>query len=215
MSEISQIAIIGVGNVGGNLGVRLAHSGFPLRFGVKPDKDIHDLLARCDGKAKATSVAEAAAWADVIFLAVPYTAVVEVAKSAGDLKGKVLVDCSNPVAMSGTGPTLVANPAGSVTAMLAKAVPTARVVKAFNTFGAEFHLDPMIGGIPADVYMAGDDAAAKATVASIANRAGFAAIDAGPLRNAALLESLAILWIHLASKGNQGRHIAFKLLKRG
>lgn len=66
-----------------------------------------------------------------------------------------------------------------------------------------------------DVPLASDDAEAKALVSSIATKVGFTPIDAGPLRNAALLESLAVLWIHLAMKGGQGRHVAFKLLKRG
>jgi hypothetical protein len=66
-----------------------------------------------------------------------------------------------------------------------------------------------------DVQLASDDTEAKALVSAIATKAGFTPMDVGLLRNAALLESLAVLWIHLAMKGGQGRHVAFKLLKRG
>jgi predicted dinucleotide-binding enzyme len=132
----------------------------------------------------------------------------------GDISGKVLVDCNNPLKWD-DGPVHTPPPEGSLTAALAKAFPMARVLKGFSTFGAEFHLDPKLGSTNIDVQLAGDDAEAKALVSSIASRAGFTPVDAGPLRNAALLESLAILWIHLAMRGGHGREIGFKLLKRG
>ncbi len=210
-----KIGIIGAGNVGGNLGIRLARHGYPVRFGVRPGADVKETLDACEGRAEATSIADAAAWADVLFLAVPHAAAVNAAREAGPLAGKVLVDCTNPVSWSADGPTLAPMPEGSTAAALTRALPQARVVKGFNTFGAEFHLDPALAGTSVDVYLAGDDAGAKQLVGGIASRAGFTPVDSGPLRNAALLENLAVLWIHLAVKGGQGRHVAFKLLKRG
>lgn len=209
------IGIIGAGNVGGNLGIRLAKSGYTVRFGVRPGADVKEVLEQCEGRAQAASIPDVAAWADVLFLAVPAPAAVPAVREAGNLSGKVVVDCTNPVGFGADGPTLAPVPEGSVAAALAKAAPGAKVVKAFNTFGAEFHLDPNIGGTPVDVQMASDDAGAKQTVAAIASKAGFQPVDCGPLRNAALLENLAVLWIHLAVKGGLGRHIAFKLLQRG
>ncbi|MEZ4452761.1 MAG: NAD(P)-binding domain-containing protein [Nannocystaceae bacterium] len=209
------IAIIGVGNVGGNLAVRLSERGFSVLLGVREGSDVRELLERCAPGTRATSPAEAAAAADVVFFALPAAALVEVARGLGDLSGKVLVECGNPLRWAG-GPVWNPPPAGSLAAALAEACPGARVVKGFNTFGAEFHLDPTLaGGAVIDVQLASDDADAKASVAAIAERAGFAVIDAGPLRNAALLENLAILWIHLALAGGQGREIGFKLLRRG
>jgi hypothetical protein len=213
MSDNERIAIVGSGNVGGNLGVRLSQSGYAVRFGVKGDKDVAALLDRCGGKASSSSVAEAAAWGDVIFLAVPAAAAVDAARSLGDASGKVLVDCTNPLRWS-EGPVWDPPPEGSVAQAIAAVAPGARVVKAFNTFGAEIHLDPGLGGSKADVYMAADDAGAKETLAAIAARAGFEPIDAGPLRNASVLENLAMLWIHLAMVGDNGRQWAFKGLSR-
>lgn len=213
MSEETRIAIIGTGNVGGALGERFVKSGYPVMFGTRPGGDASGALARSGGKATAGLAPEAAAWGEVVFLAVPGGVAVEVARSLGDLSGKILVDCNNPLRWEG-GPVWNPPPEGSLSAAIAKAAPGARVVKAFNTFGAEFHRDPAIGDTPVDVFLAGDDNDAKQTVSSIANRAGFSAIDAGPLRNAAALENLAILWIHLAMVGGQGRNIAFKMLKR-
>jgi hypothetical protein len=100
-------------------------------------------------------------------------------------------------------------PEGSIAAAVAAAVPTLRVVKGFNAFGAEIHQNPTTRAGPAIVPLAGDDATAKGAVARIAELAGFAPIDVGPLRNAPLLESLAVLWIHIATKGGRGREWAF------
>jgi predicted dinucleotide-binding enzyme len=184
-----------------------------VKFGVRDDKGTAELLARCQD-ASTGSVAETAAWGDVVFLAVPAPAAVELAATlASQLAGKVLVDCNNSLTWK-DGPVWAPPAEGSLTAALAKAAPAARVVKAFNTFGAEFHSDPKLASGAAQLFYAGDDAAAKKTVAEIATRAGFVPIDAGPLRNAAVLENLAILWIHLATVGGQGRDFVFNMQSR-
>lgn len=214
MSQNPRIAIVGAGNVGGNLGILLARSGYSIRFGIREGSNADEVIAQCEGKAEGSSIPEAAKWADIIILSVPANAALDAARGMGDLTGKVLVDTNNPLKWD-EGPVHTPPPEGSITAALAKAFPKARVVKAFNTFGAEFHLSPKLGSTSIDVQLAGDDAEAKALVASVATRAGFTPVDVGPLRNAAHLESLAILWIHLALKGGQGREVGFKLLKRG
>jgi predicted dinucleotide-binding enzyme len=101
-----------------------------------------------------------------------------------------------------------------MTAHLARRFPALRLVKAFNTFGAEFHDRPELGSAAADLYLASDDADARRSVAELARTMGFDPVDVGPLRNAAHLESLAILWIHLTTVGKRGREFAFKALAR-
>jgi predicted dinucleotide-binding enzyme len=200
------IAIIGTGNVGSALGGRLVASGFKVTFGARDPK-----TTEVPKGAEVATVADALRRADVVFLAVPGGAAIDALRPGGELRGKVIVDCTNRVAMTPEGPVL---PKGETNAeAIAHAFPGADVLKGFNTFGAEFHEDPRIDGKAADVYLAGSDAA-KARVSAIARKAGFEPIDCGPLRNATLLENLAILWIHLAMKGGQGRGIAFKLLRR-
>ncbi len=208
-----QIAIIGTGNVGGNLGIRLSAWGHDLRFGVRRGKDVSQLLSRCGGGARALPIEEACRDADPIFLTVPAAAAVDAVRAAGDISGQTVVDCANPVAFR-DGPIWSPPPEGSITAALAQHFPGVRFVKGFSTFGAEFHLDPTLDGTGIDVQLAGDDPAAKEMVAGLAQAAGFTPIDAGPLRNAALLEALAVLWIHLAVVGGQGRQVGFKLLRR-
>jgi len=143
---------------------------------------------------------------------VPGGVAVEAATALGDLTGKVLVDCTNPIRWD-QGPVWAPPAEGSNAAALAKALPGVAVVKAFSTFGAEFHADPSLSEGPVDVQLAGD-AEGRSRVADLARHAGFCPIDAGPLRNAAVLENLAVLWIHLATVGGHGREVAFKLLSR-
>ena len=206
-----KIGIVGAGNVGGNLGVRLAQSGLAVRFGLKDGKDAAALLARAGAGATAGTVEEAVASADVVFLAVPGNVAVDVARSlAAQLAGKVVVDCNNALTWK-DGPVWAPPAEGSLAQAIAKAAPGAKVVKAFNTFGAEHHLDPMVTGAPATVFMAGDDVAAKKAVADIATKAGFRPVDSGPLRNAGVLENVAILWIHLAMAAGHGRRFVINV----
>lgn len=212
------IAMIGVGQVGANLGRRLAEHDFDVLFGIRKGKDakgkdVEDLLASCGGRAKALPVKDAAEQADVIFLALPAGAAVDSLEGAA-VSGKVVVDCTNPLTWD-DGPVWAPPAEGSVTAALAATYPEAHHVKAFNTFGAELHRDPALaGGHTCDLPMAGDDPAAKQAVDKIGTAIGFAPVDAGPLRNAATLENLAVLWIHLALQSGLGREFAFKIIDR-
>jgi NADPH-dependent F420 reductase len=217
MTETPKVAIIGTGNVGAALGRRFASSGCEVWFGARGDKDLSrliDEIARAGGTAKVAPPEVAAAQARVLFLAVPDTAALPVATSLGSLVDKILVDCTNPVRWSG-GPIWAPPSDGSVAQALANALPGCRVVKAFNGFGAEFHGEPKLpGDVGVSVFMAGDDPDAKAEVARLAEQAGFWPIDAGLLRNAGLLENVAVLWIHLAVTAKRGRNIALQLMQR-
>ena len=218
MSERPRIAIIGMGNVGAGLGRTLARAGYELRFGVRPGNDISSVLEELRSTGATVSAAspmEAARGAKLVFLGVPAAAAVEAVASLGDLGDAIVVDCTNPVRWDG-GPVWAPPAEGSITQAIAKACPRVRVVKAFNGFGAEFHANPELPGIDrgVTVFIAGDDVEAKQTVASVAEAAGFSPVDAGPLRNAGVLENAAVLWIHLATVGGLGREIALQLLRR-
>src|SRR5262245_7689462 len=96
MSTSTRIAVIGAGNVGGNLGVRFSKAGFPVQFGMRAGSAKQSPLERCGEGATVAEPAAAAAWGDVVFLAVPGSVAVEVARSlAATLEGKVVVDCNN------------------------------------------------------------------------------------------------------------------------
>jgi predicted dinucleotide-binding enzyme len=178
------------------------------------DDKVKALLAKTKGATTGTPE-EAAAWGEIVFLAVPGSVAVDVAKSlAKQLEGKIVVDCNNSLTWK-DGPVWAPTPEGSLTQTIAKAAPGARVIKGFNTFGAEFHADPNHAGTPAQVFYAGDDAEAKKTFAEVATKGGWRPVDAGPLRNAPVLENLAILWIDQALVRGQGRDWTFVQQKKG
>jgi predicted dinucleotide-binding enzyme len=157
-------------------------------------------------------VAQAAASAEVVVLATPFDAAEAALRSAGDLSGKIVIDCTNPLTRDVSALTIGhTTSAGETVAALAGA---ARVVKALNTTGAGNMLDPRYGAEAATMFICGDDAAAKATVTDLVKTLGFDVVDAGPLRQARLLEPLAMLWISLAYAQGQGPNIAFRLMRR-
>ncbi|HEY7544107.1 MAG TPA: NADPH-dependent F420 reductase [Blastocatellia bacterium] len=207
-----KIAIIGSGNVGGSLGRVWAAKGHEIAFGARdPNSEKAKALASTTG-AQVLNIADAARDAEVVVLATPWEATAQAIEQAGDLAGKIIIDCTNPLLSDLSGLSIGhTDSAGETVARLAKG---ARVVKAFNTTGAGNMLDPRYGDQAADMFICGDDEDAKRVVAGLAQEAGFEAVDAGPLSNARLLEPMAMLWIFLALKKGWGTNFAFKLLRR-
>ena len=123
------------------------------------------------------------------------------------LEGKVVIDASNPLTWEG-GPVHTP-PSGhsSGGAHLQSLMPEVRVVKAFNTFGAEHSVRTADAERPLDHLIAGDNSEAKETVSELLRSMNMRPIDLGPLRNAATLEHLAVAWIHLAMPAGWGRNI--------
>ncbi len=207
------IGIIGAGSVGSSIGRAVAQAGHPVRFGVRDSQRYAQLPEACGGDTQLATPAQAAVWAEILILAVPFVAVPSAVTGLGALTGKILVDATNRIGFDAAGPTVLPMSGfASGAEALQMLLPAARVVKAFNTFGAETSLDPMIEGQALDLHLAGDDPQAKAQVAVLAGDLGFRPVDCGPLRNAALLEHMAALWVHLAVKGGYGRKIGFRLL---
>jgi NADPH-dependent F420 reductase len=208
-----KVGIVGIGNVGGALARNLVRNGVEVLIASRKPDEAKAEAEKLGAKAKAVLLAELGPSAELLMLATPANGTEAALESVGNIDGKIIVDCSNPLTWQ-DGPVSAAPAEGSQAARLQARFPKARVVKAFNTFGAEFHERPELGTTRADLYYAGDDAAAKAAVAELAKKMGFEPIDVGPMRNARHLESLAILWIHLALVGGKGREVAFKLLGR-
>jgi 8-hydroxy-5-deazaflavin:NADPH oxidoreductase len=202
-----KIGIIGAGTVGSSLGTAWAKNGHTIMYGVRdPDSDKARKAVSTSGAVLIGTLAEAAVFGEVIVLSVPWTALPETLAVLGDLGGKILVDVVNAFS-----PPSVEN--GSVGHDVAAWAQNARVVKAFNTMGAETMSNPDFNGEKATAFIAGDDAEAKKTVIQLAHDIGLDGIDAGPLANSVYLESMTKLWAFLARSG-LGRDIAFKLIRR-
>jgi hypothetical protein len=132
---------------------------------------------------------------DVVIFTVPFGVVDQVVKQNKHLNGKIIVDATNPLNATYDG---LATPADSSAAEeIARLLPEARIVKAFNTTFAGTLAAGEVAGQPLDVFIAGDDAKAKGTVAKLVEAGGLNAIDAGPLQRARQLEALAFLGIQL------------------
>jgi predicted dinucleotide-binding enzyme len=211
---IRNITIAGAGNVGSALAGNLIRHGFDVQLAASELASARKAAAALGEHARAVDLAALGDGVDAVFLAVPADAAPAVLEAARGLPaGTIVVDCTNPLRWE-DGPVHTPPPEGSMAAHLARRFPALRLIKAFNTFGAEFHDRPALGAVAADLYVAGDDAGAKRSLGELARTLGYDPVDVGPLRNAAHLESLAILWIHLATVGKRGREFAFKTISR-
>jgi 8-hydroxy-5-deazaflavin:NADPH oxidoreductase len=136
---------------------------------------------------------------DIVVLAVPYPAVSDVIAKRGDqLAGKIVVDITNPLNFE-TFDSLVVPADSSAAAEIAAALPSSRVLKAFNTTLAGTLAAGTVGPLTTTVLIAGDDADAKSTLANVVTSGGLNAIDAGPLKRARELEAVGFLQLTLAA----------------
>ncbi|MET8113972.1 NADPH-dependent F420 reductase [Streptomyces prasinus] len=200
------VTIAGAGNMARGIGTRTLAGGHTLRLYDRTRTKADELaasLGRAASGADVVAVDEGAvADSDVVVLALPYPAGRDVTAAwAGALAGKVVVDISNPVDFS-TFDSLVVEPGTSAAEQIAAAAPGARVVKAFNTTFAGPLVTGEVAGRPLDVFVAGDDDAAKRTVSELVSSAGMRPLDMGPLRRARELEGFQFL--HMASQERLG-----------
>jgi NADPH-dependent F420 reductase len=209
-----KVAILGTGSVGSALGSRWAKAGHAVAFGSRhpQSEKVLEVVEKCGAGARAGSPAEAVADAEVILLAVPWGVARETLDELGDLRGRPVIDCTNPLLPDLSGIEL--GHSTSAAEQIAAAAPSARVVKAFNTASVRVMNDPKFGDYQATMFYCGDDAAAKAVVRQLIADIGFDPVDAGPLTSARHLEPLAMLYIHLAFKQGWGSNCAFKVMKR-
>ena len=206
------VTIIGTGNMARGLGKRLIAGGHTVTVLGKRTEDAEAVVddIGANGSAKAGSTGDAIT-DDVVMLAVYYPDAKAAVEQYGDgLSGKVVIDITNPVNESFDG--LVTPPDGSAAQELARSATGARLVKAFNTTFAGTLNDGRVAGQPLDVFIAGDDEDAKATVATLARDGGMNPIDAGPLKRARELEAMGLLHMTLQGSLGTGFASAIKLL---
>jgi hypothetical protein len=210
------VTIVGAGRLAEGVAVRVLAGGHRLRITDSvPGKADALAAALAAGGGVATgvhdtssslsvseSVGAAIAGADIVVLALPYPEGRVVARDQGAaLAGVTVVDTCNPVDFS-TFDSLLTSPGMSAAEEIAAANPSARVVKAFNTTFASALVAGWVGGLPVDVFLAGDDARAKAQVAALIRDGGMRPVDTGPLRRARELEAFQLL--HMTLQGPLG-----------
>jgi predicted dinucleotide-binding enzyme len=203
------ITIVGSGSVGRALGGAWRKAGHPVTFASRDPKGAKAAALTKEGFAVAPR--GEAGRADVIVLAVPWSGIEATMQALGDLSGKVVIDCTDPL-KAARELALGFNDSGGET--VARLSPTARVVKAFSTTGADNMSNSKYPGGKLMMAVAGDDAAAKKTVMGLASDLGFEPVDTGPLTMCRYLEPLAMIWINLAYAQGMGREFGFALLRR-
>lgn len=208
------IAILGTGNVGAVLGTHWAGAGHRVVFGSRDPlaARVQEMICRVNPAMCAEPHHVSVQNADVVVLALPWQEAQGVLEKLGDLRGRVLIDCTNPLKPDLSG--LETDYGHSAAEQIARWALNARVVKAFNTAGTKVMKDPQFGDQKATMFYCGDDAEAKAVVHQLVAEVGFDPVDAGPLTSARYLEPLAMLYIHLAFKQGWGSNCAFKIMKR-
>ena len=201
-----KVAIIGTGNMGAGLAATLAVAGHEVSIGARDLVKAAALADKIGHGAVGGGIAAAAKLADVVILALPFGAAAEAIKLAEDLAGKIVVDISNPI--SADFKELVIGHTTSAAEEIQKLAPQARVVKAFNTIFAQLLAPGSRQGKSLQVFVAGDDASAKAAVSELAKSAGFEAVEAGPLTNSRFLEPIGEMNIHFGYFLGKGPAVA-------
>jgi 8-hydroxy-5-deazaflavin:NADPH oxidoreductase len=199
-----KIGILGTGTVGATIGARLVSLGHEVRMGARSEKNEKAAAwaGKAGGAASFGTFSSAAAHGEIVFNCVVGTAALDALRAAGseNLGDKVLVDVSNPLVFApGKPPTLLFAGNDSLGEQIQAAFPRARVVKTLNTITASVMVDPGRVAGDHDVFLSGNDPAAKARVSEILTSwFGWKnVIDLGDITAARGMEAYVLFWVRL------------------
>lgn len=203
-----RVAIIGIGKVGTAIARGLKGKGHDLTLGSRQPEDAGLQAIAAETAAGVGLPADAARTAEVVIIALPWGVAEAAVKALGDLTGKTVIDCMNPLGMVNGTFGLTVGHTTSGAELLQAWLPGAQVVKTLNQVGAEIMArNDHLPHRPA-MFMAGDNDTAKARAARILTDLGFEPLDAGDLAKARLLEPFALVWINQALARGKGRNWA-------
>ena len=214
-----KIGILGTGDVGKTLANAFLATGHQVMMGSREAANEKALVwAKAAGAGTAASTgtfADAAKFSDVVVLAVSWSGAENALKLAGaeNLAGKVVIDAINPLTFGDRGPGLAIGHTDSAGEQVQRWLPAARVIKAFNSVGYAQMFKPDFPDGPPDMFICGNDDAAKKTVTEILISFGWSTIDIGGIEGARVLEPLCVLWVDYAMRAHSHSH-AFKLLRK-
>jgi predicted dinucleotide-binding enzyme len=210
-----KIGILGSGYAGQTLARAFAARGHEVRIGTRDPGKLSRWLAEAGPAASAVSVTECARWAELIIVSILGSAVEAVLRAAGAelFAGKVVIDASDPLDFSSGRAGLFVGTTDSLGERVQRWLPEARVVKALNTVFAAVMVEPTLSGGAPDMFIAGNDLAAKEVTRELLAAFGWSIIDIGDIQNARWLEALSLLWVVYHQQTGTLHH-AFKLLGR-
>lgn len=210
-----KIAFIGIGQVGSALAGQLLKLGHTVTIAARnfDSESVQTALTHYPDLDVAAPL-EAIASAEVIFLATPFAATENALVDIGELSGKILVDCTNPV-----GPNLShgLKREQSGAEFIQSLIPDTKVVKAFTIYGFENFENsvyPGYGDLKPAMFIAGNDTLAKQVVAGLCEEMGWEPVDTGNLAMSLHLEHLALLWIKMARVQGLGSNFVWARLQR-
>lgn len=212
-----KVGILGSGVVGQTLASGFLKKNHQTMIGTQHEEKLNDWLEKNKG-AKVGSFAETAAFGDIIVLAVKGTVAKEALKMAGaeNIRNKTIIDATNPIAdappVNGV-LKFFTSLDNSLMEQLQSAHPDANFVKAFNSIGSAFMVNPDFDGVKPTMFICGNDEKAKKDVSGILDQFGFEVEDMGKVEAARAIEPLCILWCIPGFLRNEWTH-AFKLLKK-
>ncbi|MBV9945712.1 MAG: NADPH-dependent F420 reductase [Myxococcales bacterium] len=216
----TRIGILGSGDVGRALGAGFIARGHTVTIGSREAKNekLAPWVKEHGPRAGAGTFADAARGAEIIVLATLWSGTKNAIEMAGPdaFAGKLVIDATNPLDFSqGMPPRLALGHTDSGGEQVQRWLPKAHVVKCFNIVGHAFMVDPRFPGGPPDMWIAGNDDAAKKTVAQILREFGWPdPIDVGGIEGSRLLEPMCLLWVLYGARTGTWQH-AFKLLRSG
>ncbi len=210
-----KIGIIGSGIVAQTLAAGFLKHGHEVTLGTRDVTKLAE-FASAHPKARIGSMAEAAAFAELAVLAVKGSAALAALRGvATQLAGKAVIDTCNPIADAPPTHGVLSyftGPNDSLLEQLQREFKAVKLVKAFNSVGAPSMVEPKFAGGPPTMFIAGDDAAAKAAVATLVTQLGWETADMGPSIAARAIEPLCMLWCIPGFAANDWAH-AFKMLR--
>lgn len=211
-----KIGILGSGAVAQSLGAGFLKYGHEVKLGTRTASKLDDWKQK-HSRGSVGSFSEAAAFGELLVLAVKGTVASEVLRAAGypNFQGKVVLDTTNPITDAPPEKGLIkyfTTFDASLMERLQAEVPAARFVKCFSTVGSESMVDPAFKGGRPSMFICGNDAAAKATTSEILDRFGWDTEDCGGVEGARAIEPLAMVWCIPGFLRNDWVH-AFKILR--
>jgi 8-hydroxy-5-deazaflavin:NADPH oxidoreductase len=212
-----KIGIIGSGQVAQALGRGFAALGHEVELGSRSPEKLADYVASLGEGASAGTSAAAAEFGELAVLATAWSGTeqaLEQAGAPGSLAGKVVIDVTNPLVFREDGPPdLALGHTDSGGEQVQRWLSDSHVVKAFNIVGNAHFFRPDFADGPPTMYVCGDDASARATVAGICEDFGWTVVEIGGMDGARQLEQVCILWVKSGIVTGSW-DIAFKLLRK-
>ena len=209
----SNVGILGSGEVGQALARAFLAAGHPVKIGSRSPAKLADFVAKTE--AISGTFAETAAFGEIVVIATHGAGALEAIELGGkeNFTGKVVIDVTNPLELSTGKPQLYVGHTDSLGEQVQRAIPDAHVVKAFNTVGNPLMFRPDLPGGPPDMFLCGNDAGARSTVADICKDFGWGIADLGGIESSRYLEPMCMAWVVYGVQSGGWNH-AFKVLRR-